>query len=282
MSTIIQIGYVPGDTFVHRLDPRTKFSLFLWSSIFNYVFYDLYISLASLIPLVLLSFIGKVGKQIFKIIALVVIPLFAFTTLLLGMLIPYGFPQNKTSLLIFNVLGREVVWYLEGTVYGAVWSLRLAITMCGALLFYLTSHPGRITSVLLKSRIPYKYVYVLIAVFQFIPIMLSEVQTIYQAQLSRGLNVNVGLFKRLKNFFVLMIPLTLGSINRIQLRSIALESRGFSAPVRKSIILESDLTKSDYLTMATMAGLTALFIYLIMTIGLVPFMKGIEYVHPGG
>lgn len=280
MSSLIQLGYEEKDSWVHKLDPRTKFILFIWASIFNYVFYDIYISLAFLIALIVLTVVGKVAKRILKIISIVLVPFYVLSTLVIAL--PIGFPYNETPLFSFTIFGFEIIFYLEGTAYVAIWTLRLAITMISALLFFLTSNPARITTILLKLRIPYKYIYALLSVFQLIPIMQRRIQVIYQAQVSRGLNVNVGLFKRLKNFLAILIPLTLGSMSDLQLRSIALESRGFSAPVKKTFIIKSDLTKSDYVVLSVMLVFSALFIYWIMTVGLIVFMKGIPYIRPAG
>ncbi|MHA1583313.1 MAG: energy-coupling factor transporter transmembrane component T family protein [Candidatus Baldrarchaeia archaeon] len=280
MSSLIQLGYEEKDSWVHKLDPRTKFILFIWASIFNYVFYDIYISLAFLIALIVLTVVGKVAKRILKIISIVLVPFYVLSTLVIAL--PIGFPYNETPLFSFTIFGFEITFYLEGAAYVAIWTLRLAITMISALLFFLTSNPARITTILLKLRIPYKYIYALLSVFQLIPIMQRRIQVIYQAQVSRGLNVNVGLFKRLKNFLAILIPLTLGSMSDLQLRSIALESRGFSAPVKKTFIIKSDLTKSDYVVLSVMLVFSALFIYWIMTVGLIVFMKGIPYIRPAG
>lgn len=280
MSSLIQLGYEEKDSWVHKLDPRTKFILFIWASIFNYIFYDIYISLAFLISLIVLTIVGKVAKRILKIISIVLIPFYVLSTLVIAL--PIGFPYNETPLFSFTVFGFGVTFYLEGAAYVAIWTLRLAITMTSALLFFLTSNPARITTILLKLRIPYKYIYALLSVFQLIPIMQRRIQVIYQAQVSRGLNVNVGLFKRLKNFLAILIPLTLGSMSDLQLRAIALESRGFSAPVKKTFIIRSDLTKSDYVVLSVMVALSALFIYWIITVGLMVFMKGIPYIRPAG
>jgi len=280
MSSLIQLGYEEKDSWVHKLDPRTKFILFIWASIFNYVFYDIYISLAFLIALIVLTVVGKVAKRILKIISIVLVPFYVLSTLVIAL--PIGFPYNETPLFSFTIFGFEIMFYLDGAAYVAIWTLRLAITMISALLFFLTSNPARITTILLKLRIPYKYIYALLSVFQLIPIMQRRIQVIYQAQVSRGLNVNVGLFKRLKNFLAILIPLTLGSMSDLQLRSIALESRGFSAPVKKTFIIKSDLTKSDYVVLSVMLVFSALFIYWIMTVGLIVFMKGIPYIRPAG
>jgi len=130
--------------------------------------------------------------------------------------------------------------------------------------------------------LPYKFAYAFLATIQLIPILTNEISTIYQAQVSRGLNVKAKLIDRFKSIIVLMIPLTLGAINQTQIRAIALESRGFSAPVKKVMLRDPKLEASDYAVMTIIGIMTCIFIYLIWTRGLVPFMVGIQYVRPGG
>jgi energy-coupling factor transport system permease protein len=277
---ILKSGYVARDTFVHRLDGRTKFLFFLWISIFNYIFYDLYLTIASLAVVLFLSFVARIQKFVLTILVIIVLPI-----LLLGMAIiagPFGFPANKTIIASVQVFGFTLGFYLEGAVYAAVWTSRLAVTITAALLAYVTTHPSDLAAVMLKSRLPYKFAYAFLATIQLIPILTNEISTIYQAQVSRGLNVKAKLVERFKSIVVLMIPLTLGAINQTQIRAIALESRGFSAPVKKVMLRDPRLKAADYALMLTMAVMTCVFIYLILTRGLVPFMVGVQYVRPGG
>lgn len=277
---ILRSGYVRGNSVVHRLDGRTKFLFFLWISVFNYVFYDLYFSLVSLAVVVGLAVVSRIGKIVFSVIMIVAVPILVLGIVILGG--PVGFPHNKTPLFATMIFGRQIGLFLEGTVYVLVWSTRLAVTITAALLAYLTTHPSDLAAIMLKSRLPYRFAYAFLATVQLIPILTNEITTIYQAQVSRGLNVRAKLIERLKSIVVLMIPLTLGAINQTQTRAIALESRGFSAPVKKVMLRDPKFKTGDYVMFCAMAGLTLYFIFLIYTRGLVPFMQGIEYVRPGG
>lgn len=277
---ILRSGYVRGDSIVHRLDGRTKFFFFLWISIFNYVFYDLYVSLASLAVVMALAFVCRIGRVVLSVMMIVALPILILGIIILGG--PIGFPHNKTVLFAFYLFGYQIGLFLEGTVYVTVWSTRLAVTITAALLAYLTTHPSDIAAIMLKSHIPYKFAYAFLATVQLIPILTNEVTTIYQAQVSRGLNVQANLIERLKSIVVLLIPLTLGAITQTQTRAIALESRGFSAPVRKVMVRDPRFKAIDILLFASMAALTVYFLFLIATRGLVPFMQGIAYVQPGG
>jgi energy-coupling factor transport system permease protein len=277
---ILRSGYVARNSLVHRLDGRTKFLFFLWISVFNYVFYDLYISLGSLAVVLILAAASKIAKVVLSVISIVAVPILILGILILGT--PIGFPHNKTPLFATMILGHQVGLFLEGTVYVMIWSTRLAVTITAALLAYLTTHPSDLAAIMLKSHLPYKFAYAFLATVQLIPVLTNEIAMIYQAQVSRGLNVKANLIDRLKSIVVLMIPLTLGAMNQTQTRAIALESRGFSAPVKKVMISDPKFKLGDYIMFFAMAAFTAFFIFLIITRGLVPFMKGVQYLVPGG
>jgi energy-coupling factor transport system permease protein len=224
--------------------------------------------------------VARIQKFVITILVIIVLPI-----LLLGVGIiggPFGFTQNRTVIAAIHLFGFTIGLYLEGTVYVSVWTSRLAVTITAALLAYVTTHPSDLAAIMLKSRLPYKFAYAFLATIQLIPILTNEISTIYEAQVSRGLNVRAKLIDRFKSIIVLMIPLTLGAINQTQLRAIALEARGFSAPVKKVMLRDPKLKLSDYVVMAIMVAMTGFFIYLIWTRGLVPFMVGIKYVRPGG
>ncbi len=272
---------------MHRLDGRTKFLFFLWISIFNYIFYDIYFSLASLLLVLSMAFSARIQRFCLGAVLVVVAPIFAMGVLIIGT--PLGFPYNETPLFVGQVQGLKVGLYLEGTAYVSIWTARLAVTIIAALLTYLTTHPSDLATILLKSRVPYKFTYAFLSAIQLIPILTNEIATIYQAQVSRGLGIPQGLKERikklgflLKSFAVLVVPLTLGAMNQSQIRAIALESRGFSAPVKKVMLHDPRLGAIDFIVIGAMMALTAVFIYLMATRGLVPFMQGVRYIRPGG
>lgn len=227
-----------------------------------------------------LAAISRILKIVLSVIMIIAVPILILGLLILGG--PVGFPQNKTPIFAVILLGHQIGFFLEGTVYVSVWSTRLAVTITAALLAYLTTHPSDLAAIMLKSRIPYKFAYAFLATVQLIPILTNEITTIYQAQVSRGLNVQAKIVERLKSIIVLMIPLTLGAIHQTQTRAIALESRGFSAPVKKVMLRDPTFKIGDFIVFALIGVFTAFFIFLIYTRGLVPFMQGIEYVRPGG
>jgi len=238
------------------------------------------VTVVSFVVVMFLAFVARIQRFVVTVLLIIVLPIVLLGIGIIGG--PFGFAHNKTAIAAVQVFGYTIGLYLEGTVYVSVWTSRLAVTITAAVLAYVTTHPSDLAAIMLKSRLPYKFAYAFLATIQLIPILTNEITTIYQAQVSRGLNVQAKLIDRFKSIIVLMIPLTLGAINQTQIRAIALESRGFSAPVKKVMLRDPRLKASDYAIMIIMAVMTCVFIYIIWTRGLVPFMTGIEYVRPGG
>lgn len=270
MSSILQFGYVPGDSIIHRLDAKTKIVILLLTIIFTYLFKDVYILGAYLLAFLIIIRVGRIHKHVYKIIAIASVPFFVFSIIAIGF--TTGFVPNKTPLLSFSFLGHIIVLYLEGVLFVTIFALRVSVAIAATLLCILTISPTDMTATLMSLPIPYKFTYVFIAALQLIPILVREVDMVHQAQVSRGLDIKVSLVNRMKSIFFLIVPLTLDSIYQAQMRAVALEIRGFSVPVKKTIVQEPKLKIQDYAVFAVLISLTALFIYLIFTKGRTPFM----------
>jgi len=60
---------------------------------------------------------------------------------------------------------------------GCYWPLKIGVSVASAL-FFLTTHQARLIARLLRLKMPFKFVYMIIATLQFIPIFLSGFRTI--------------------------------------------------------------------------------------------------------
>ncbi|KYH39309.1 MAG: cobalt/nickel ABC transporter permease [Candidatus Bathyarchaeota archaeon B23] len=257
-----------GDSIIHRLDPRPKFFFFLWISVLAYVFYDYVLTALFLLVILALAAAAGILRRILLVLAVIVLPGFAFAIPILSVL----FPWNETLMFKLHILGFELPLYYEGFTWGLSWPLKIAVCVSSALLFYLTTEPGELIALLFKLRLPYKFIYMVTITLQLIPLLLDEIQTIYQAQLSRGLRTKANPVKRIWNFLALVIPLTLSSLMKVQTRAIALESRGFSAPVRKTCLYDIRLRAGDHLFFSAMIAVTLLLAYLYLLYGFSPIV----------
>jgi energy-coupling factor transport system permease protein len=115
--------------------------------------------------------------------------------------------------------------------------------------------------------LPLRVAYPLFSALQIVPVIESRLQTVKEAQMSRGLRLqNVSLIQKLRNFIPLLTPLLLGAIEEAYRRSIALEARGFSSKTKKTFLRELRVRKLDIgfliATVAVIVFLSAVMLLL--------------------
>lgn len=262
---------VEADTFVQRLDGRVKFLYFIWASVLVYVFYDPALNLALLGVTLLLAAHAKAARPVLLTLLIIIVPWILFAVPILAL--PLGFPWNKTVIGYIELLGQKYPVYLEGLGWGLTWPLRIAVAIASALLFFLTTNQAKLAATLFKLKLPFRVIYAVIATLQFIPLLAAEAETIMQAQIARGLRTEAGVLQRIKNYLAVVIPLTLSALNKVQIRAVALESRGFSAPVKKTLIYEARFSRLDYLFLSAMLLATALLAWVYVNLGYSPISK---------
>ncbi|WDU84655.1 energy-coupling factor transporter transmembrane component T [Caloramator sp. Dgby_cultured_2] len=98
----------------------------------------------------------------------------------------------------------------------------------------LTTKPSDLIENLVRRGLSPKLGYVLASVLQIIPQMLSTMDTILDAQRSRGLETEGKLIKRLKAFIPLIGPAVMNSLISTRERAMALEMRGFNSNIKKT------------------------------------------------
>lgn len=270
-ASLLKKTAVEADTFVQRLDGRVKFLYFAWATALVYIFYDPLFNLAILGVTLLLALHARAARPILLTLLVIIVPWIMFAVPILAL--PLGFPWNRTVIGYIELFGEKYPVYLEGLGWGITWPLRIAVAIAAALLFFLTTNQAKLAATLFKLKFPFKVIYSIIAALQFIPLLAAEAETIIQAQTARGLRTDVSVLQRIKNYLAVVIPLTLSSLNKVQVRAIALESRGFSAPVRKTLIYEARFSVADYLFLGGMLLATVLLAYIYVNFGYSPVSK---------
>ncbi len=117
----------------------------------------------------------------------------------------------------------------------AVVSMRVLVALVAFTLFIATTTPQELLY-LLSGRlgVDYRLVYPLVIAYRFIPLLFMELQSIYDAQRSRGVSVDSGgVFTRLKSLASLIIPSIICSIIRARDLAEAMESRCFGSSSRR-------------------------------------------------
>lgn len=265
MGKKITIGqYVPGDSFIHKLDPRVKIfaTVFFMVTVFminKTIFYlplFIYILLVVKICNIKLSSLVSGLKNLFVIILI--------TTLFNLFLTP--------GRILFD-LGFLQITY-EGLERSIFIILRLALLVMGTTLLTLTTSPMDLTyglekifSPLKKLKFPVSEFALMISIaLRFIPTLYDEATKIMNAQKSRGANFESGnILDRAKAMIPLLVPLFLNSMDRAEDLSTAMEARCYRPGVFRTKLNEISIGRIDLITMV---GISIFFILIISTRGL--------------
>jgi energy-coupling factor transport system permease protein len=227
MEKMIFGRYVPGDSILHRMDPRSKLII-----IFLFV---------------CIVFIAN-NAWTYGILA-------AYTLLMVAMSkIPPRFLYEGLKPVLFLVvftfllhifMTREgdivVDWgwlkiYEEGIRQGIFISLRFFLLILITSLLTLTTTPIEITdgletllNPLKKVKFPVHELALMMSIsLRFIPTLMQETDKIMKAQMARGVEYNSGPVKeRIKAIVPLLIPLFISSFKRAEELAVAMEARGY-------------------------------------------------------
>ncbi len=140
-----------------------------------------------------------------------------------------------------------------------MYALRISCNVLNMLLafavFVLTTKPAELVEDLEQTGFSPKIGYVISSVFQIVPQMSGTMNTIMDAQRSRGLETDGNLITRAKSFLPLISPVVMSSL--INTRAIALEIRGFEAGQKKTYLREGKMKTSDRVLCLVMAVVIA-------------------------
>jgi len=221
--------YVPGNSWVHRLDPLTKLIMAVVAVILVFVLPGYWASAALLaVSLGVLASGGVLRRSVpvFLGVSLIAITFFVVQGLV--------YPGNQHPALTLG----PVTFYQEGLLLGLKLSLRLYNILAATLVLILLTNPSDLVESLVRRGVPSRFGYVVVAVLQMIPNMAATTGTIMDAQRSRGMETEGSLWTRMRAFIPLMGPLVTSSLIATEERALALEVRGFSGNRKPTFLHE--------------------------------------------
>ncbi len=253
-----QTLYIPGNSFLHRLDPRTKMVWMICTMVSVFVLFNPIVPIIMILILVAALY-AAVGTQLFKNALVAFLPVVILTVSL-----THGFanPAGKTPILISGApitlpFFGSMKW--EGLYFGVLLSLRISATFFASIILVLTTKPQDMVSAIAKLGVPYQYASFFGMSLQMIPIMQEEASIIVQAQRARALREN-SLWEKIQALVPLFVPLAVGSMQRAETTAMVLEARAFGAREKRTELHMLQLTPLDYLV---------IIIFLSITVGLI-------------
>jgi energy-coupling factor transport system permease protein len=217
--------YFPGNTIVHRLDPRTKLLLTILFIVTLFVANEAPVSyLVLLLALGGMIALSRIPPRTMLRGLKPLVIIIAFTAVLNIFYTP-GTP-------IFTLGFLHPTW--EGLAHAAFMMLRILMLVCGTFLLTYTTSPIALTdgleqllSPLKKVRFPVHELSMIMSIaLRFIPTLVEETDKIMSAQKARGANFETGsLIRRAKAMVPLLVPLFVSAFRRADELAIAMECR---------------------------------------------------------
>ncbi len=249
--------YFPGDSIVHRLDPRVK----------------LVLTLVYIVALFLAKGLVTYGIMLCWLAGAIILSRIRLKNILRG-LKPLLFIVIFTGLLnMFYTPGVELwsFWIFrvtrEGLITAGYMVTRILMLVAGTFLLTFTTSPilltdglERLLSPLKKLRVPVHEMAMMMTIaLRFIPTLIEEADKIMNAQKARGADFDSGnIFRRAKALVPLLVPLFVSAFRRADDLAVAMECRCYHGGEGRTRMRVLRFAPYDY---------AALFLGLAVSVG---------------
>lgn len=225
--------FYPGNSWIHKLDPRVKIMITIFYIVAIFVVKDFigfaiaFLGLAAVIFIskVPLRFIFRGLKPIFFIIAF---------TFIINMFMIRG--EILVSFWIFDITR-------EGLRTAVFMAIRLILLIIGSSMLTLTTKPISLTDGIEALLSPFKKLglpahdlaMMMTIALRFIPTLLEETDKIMKAQMARGADFESGnIIRRAKSLIPILVPLFISAFRIAQDLAMAMEARCYGGSGKKT------------------------------------------------
>ena len=236
--------FMPGHSFIHRLDARSKIVLLVGFIVFiflagNYISLML-ITMASLLVILSTKISFRMYLKSMKVILFVVV--------LTGILnLFYGSGNVLCEWWIFKIT--------EGGINNAVFVIvRIAVLVMISSVLTFTTSPTDLTDAMERLLKPLSVFHIKVheiammmtIALRFIPVLLEETDKIMNAQKARGADMESGgIIKRIKALIPVLIPLFVSSFRRAMDLAMAMECRCYNGGKGRTRMKQLHFTRLD-------------------------------------
>ncbi len=253
--------FIPGDSFIHRLDARAKL-IYVFLFIAVVFIANNWITYAILVLFTLLIIRMSKIRLYFLINGLKPVVILIIFTFLLHLFF------TREGAVIFEWKFFKI--YEEGLRQGIFISIRFFVLVVMTSILTLTTTPISITDAieillgpLKKWKLPVHELALMMSIsLRFIPTLMDETDKIMKAQMARGSDMTTGSMKeRLKAVVPLLIPLFVSAFKRAEDLATAMEVRGYKGGEGRTRYRKLSWSLKDSLSLLSLVILAALLIY---------------------
>ena len=261
----ITIGqYFPGDSVLHKMDPRFKLILTLLLLVILFSAENYVSLLIGALFVAIVMLLSKIPLKVMLKSLKPILPLVLFTAVL-----------N-----LFFVTGEVAVFewrfiriYSEGIKMTIFMAVRIVFLILGTSLLTYTTSPVVLTDALERLLSPLKVIkfpvhelsMMMTIALRFIPTLVEETDKIMSAQKARGADMESGgLIKRIKALIPILIPLFISSFKRAEELALAMESRCYRGGEGRTRMRTLKANLRDYI--AAIVSLLVLSVIIVLNI----------------
>lgn len=262
MEKLIFGRYIPGQSFIHRLDPRAKLMGAIWFIIIIFLANN-WLTYVALTVFVLTAVkLSGINSRFFINGIKPLIWLILFTVILQVL-----FTSGQT---IWFRMGPIVISQ-EGMLNGVFIFMRFVLIIFMSTILTLTTMPLSLTDAieyllrpLSAVKVPVHEIALMLSIaLRFVPTLMDETEKIMNAQRARGIDFGEGnIYQQMKSIVPLLIPLFVSSFNRAEELATAMEARGYKGGEGRTKYRQLDWQQNDTLVMIAFLVLSVLLVVL--------------------
>ena len=242
----ITIGqFFPGNSPIHRLDPRIKIVLSVVYIIMLFMANGAFSILVSVLCLFVIYTMAKIPFGMIMRSLKPILPIILFTAVLNIFFVPSDNPLWQVGILSLS---------LEGIATAIIMCVRILALIAGTSLLTYTTTPITLTdaieslfSPLKKIRLPVHEITMMMTIaLRFIPALVEETDKIMSAQKARGADMESGtIFQRVKALIPILVPLFVSAFRRADELALAMESRCYHGGEGRTRMRQMKLSTMD-------------------------------------
>lgn len=262
MDKLILGRYIPGDSFVHRLDPRSKLLAMLVFLVVVFWANNVVTNLIMLVFTGVAVFLSQIPLRFFVNGVKPMIGIILFTTMFQILFTQQGTP-------LFSI------WFIRVTDFGLSQALlifmRFMLIILMSTILTLTTMPLSLADAvesLLKPlrviKVPAHEIGLMLSLsLRFVPTLMDDTTRIMNAQRARGVDFGEGnLMQKVKNIIPILIPLFASSFKRADALATAMESRGYQGGDGRTKFRQLSWQSTDTLTLLIFVLLGCILFFL--------------------
>ena len=262
MLSDITIGqHFPGNSVVHRCDPRLKIVVTIAYIVVLFMAANPVGIVCSLLLLGLLYRVAKIPLRLILKSLKPIVPIILFTSIL-NLFFITGAGEPLFHWWIFTI-------YPDGVKYAVLISVRTIALIAGTSLLTYTTSPIVLTDAIeyllrpfAKLHMPvHELAMIMTIALRFIPLLIDETEKIMNAQKARGAKLDNGRFsERVRALIPILIPLFISAFRRADELAMAMECRCYRGGEGRTRLKELRFTRTDVLCAAASAALLGLIL----------------------